>query len=324
MKKLMTLCLVALLALATLAAGCGGGGDKKDAKADQKAEKVLRIGTNADFAPFEFQDVGGKEYQGFDMDLIRAVGKELGYEVEIQNIGFDGLIPALEAKNIDVIISGVTINEERKAKVLFSDPVIAAIAKGKVEGVTGTIKYDGTGDPVKSTLIIGFKDEVLVYGAAKPENIRVGSDGQPNFMFSEVYIVDKSGECVREYKKNGLLVSEVELTSNDLRLVRVSGTAGKYDPAPEDHLIYKTEEDERRIPLPNPIIKQEEDGGAIVFGSYAYNIEKLFTAVDLSGVAGKQLKIKLRRRCEILRSRQVLFRFMLLDQIANSLIHGVP
>ena len=52
-----------------------------------------------------------------------------------------------------------------------------------------------------------------------------------------------------------------------------------YDPL--DHslriiLIYKTEEDERRIPLPNPIIKQEEDGGAIVFGSYAYNIEKLF------------------------------------------------
>ena len=99
--------------------------------------------------------------------------------------------------------------------------------------------------------IIGFKDEVLVYGAAKPENICVGSDGQPNFMFSEVYIVDKSGECVREYKKNGLLVSEVELTSNDLRLVRVSGTAGKYDPAPEDHLIYKTEEPEEDITLPN-------------------------------------------------------------------------
>ena len=122
MKKLMTLCLVALLALATLAAGCGGGGDKKDAKADQKTENVLRIGTNADFAPFEFQDVGGKEYQGFDMDLIRAVAKEMGYKADIQNINFDGLIPALEAGNLDVIISGMTINDERKKKVDFSEP----------------------------------------------------------------------------------------------------------------------------------------------------------------------------------------------------------
>ena len=45
------------------------------------------------------------------MDLIRAIGKEMGYEVEVQNIGFDGLIPALQAKNIDVIISGMTIND---------------------------------------------------------------------------------------------------------------------------------------------------------------------------------------------------------------------
>ena len=121
MKKFMTLCLVAMLALATLAAGCGGG-DKKDAKTDPKTEKVLRIGTNADFAPFEFQDVNGKEYQGFDMDLIRAVAKEMGYKAEIQNINFDGLIPALEAGNLDVIISGMTINDERKKKVDFSDP----------------------------------------------------------------------------------------------------------------------------------------------------------------------------------------------------------
>ncbi len=116
----MTLCLVALLALTALAAGCGG--DKKAEKTEQKTEKVLRIGTNADFAPFEFQDVSGKEYQAFDMDLIRAVAKEMGYKAEIQNINFDGLIPALEANNLDVIISGMTINDERKKKVDFSDP----------------------------------------------------------------------------------------------------------------------------------------------------------------------------------------------------------
>ena len=115
--KLKKLALVLTGALVSLAlVGCGGGDQAK------QESKVLRVGSAIDFAPFEFQDEGQKEYQGFDMDLIRAVAKEMGREAEIQNIGFDGLIPALQAKNIDVIISGMTINDERKQKVNFSDP----------------------------------------------------------------------------------------------------------------------------------------------------------------------------------------------------------
>lgn len=114
-KKLWVLCMAALMAVAALAAGCGG-------QESAGSDKVLKVGVNADFAPFEFQDENGKEYQGFDMDLIRAVGEEMGYKVEINNLNFDGLIPALEAGNIDVCISGMTINDERKAKVNFSDP----------------------------------------------------------------------------------------------------------------------------------------------------------------------------------------------------------
>ena len=102
----------------------GGGGNQAATSSGSGAsgEKVLKVGSSIDFAPFEFQDEGQAEYQGFDMDLIRAIGKEMGYEVEISNIGFDGLIPALQAKNVDVLISGVTINDERKQNVDFSDP----------------------------------------------------------------------------------------------------------------------------------------------------------------------------------------------------------
>lgn len=117
-KKIMVLCMAALMALAALAAGCGSSDDQKAAT----DEKVLKVGTNADFAPFEFQSEDGSEYQGFDMDLIRAIGEEMGYKVEISNINFDGLIPALQAGNIDVSITGMTINEERQKQVLFSDP----------------------------------------------------------------------------------------------------------------------------------------------------------------------------------------------------------
>ena len=108
--------------------GCGGDQAATSGSASGAASgaKVLRVGCSADFAPFEFQDETKKDFQGFDMDLIRAVAKEMGRELEIQDMGFDGLIPALQAKNIDAIISGMTINEERQKNVNFSDPYYEA------------------------------------------------------------------------------------------------------------------------------------------------------------------------------------------------------
>ena len=126
-KKLFLLCAACVLAVSALFAGCGGQSTSSDsssaASSAASGDKVLRVGTNADFAPFEFQDENGStEYQGFDMDLIRAVAKEMGYTADIQNINFDGLIPAMESGNIDIIASGMTINDERKGQVEFSDP----------------------------------------------------------------------------------------------------------------------------------------------------------------------------------------------------------
>lgn len=119
-KKILMLCVACVLTMTAFFAGCGQDSTDNKAASD---EKVLHIGTNADFAPFEFQDENGStEYQGFDMDLIRAVAKEMGYKAEIQNINFDGLIPAMESGNIDVIAAGMSINEERKGQVDFSDP----------------------------------------------------------------------------------------------------------------------------------------------------------------------------------------------------------
>ena len=120
MKKLLAVVAACALSVAALA-GCGGGDNAASDNKNNDSNK-LRVGSTIDFAPFEFQDEGQKDYQGFDMDLIRAIGKEMGREVEIQNLGFDGLIPALQGKNIDVAISGMTINEERRKNVNFSDP----------------------------------------------------------------------------------------------------------------------------------------------------------------------------------------------------------
>mgnify|MGYP001175336219 CR=1 FL=1 len=117
MKKMHVLAgLMAALMLAV--AGCGGS-DTKQAATEQK---VLKVGTEPTFAPFEFQEKDSKDFTGFDMDLIRAVGKQMGMKVEIQNMGFDALIPALNSGNIDAAVAGMSITEERKKNVDFTDP----------------------------------------------------------------------------------------------------------------------------------------------------------------------------------------------------------
>lgn len=113
-KKSLAIALLIAFSISLLLAGCGG-------QALQQG-KVLKIGTDAAFAPFEFQDEKSKEYVGFDIDLIKAIGKQMGLEVKVQGMGFDGLIPALEAGQIDAAISGMTITDERKKKVNFSKP----------------------------------------------------------------------------------------------------------------------------------------------------------------------------------------------------------
>ena len=122
MKKQLSL-LLSLLLIALVAVGCGGT-DKKPAAEEKKptTAKVLKIGTNPDFAPFEFQDDKTKDYVGFDMELIKAMAKKAGYEAQINSLAFDGILPALMAGNIDVAISGITITPERSEKVLFTTP----------------------------------------------------------------------------------------------------------------------------------------------------------------------------------------------------------
>lgn len=118
MKKFLVFMMAALMLVAMAVAGCGG---KEESKAAD-APKVLRVATEPTFAPFEFQEEGSDKLSGFDMDLIRAIGAKLGYKVEIANMGFDALIPALNTGNIDVAIAGMSITDERKQAVGMSDP----------------------------------------------------------------------------------------------------------------------------------------------------------------------------------------------------------
>ena len=83
--------------------------------------KDLRVASNTTFPPFEFVNTKTQEITGFEMDLIRAMGKQAGYEVKITNMAFDGIIPAVLSGSVDVGASGFSVTEERKKRVLYSD-----------------------------------------------------------------------------------------------------------------------------------------------------------------------------------------------------------
>ena len=125
MKKVFMMLMA--MVMVVMMAGCGGG-DKKAAQ----APKVLKVGTEPTFAPIEFQKEGSTEFDGFDMDLVRAIGKQMNMKVEILNMGFDALIPAINAGNIDLAIAGMSITPDRQKAVDMSDPYYVA---GLVVGV---------------------------------------------------------------------------------------------------------------------------------------------------------------------------------------------
>lgn len=137
-KKTIALLVLAFFVLTLGLAGCGS---KQQAPTQSK---VLKVGAEATFPPFEFQDEKTKEYVGFDIDLAKAVGKQMGYQVEIQNMGFDGLIPALQTGSIDMIASAMSITDERTQKVNFSQPYYKS-------GLSIVVKKD-------NTTINNFKD----------------------------------------------------------------------------------------------------------------------------------------------------------------------
>ncbi|MDD3641671.1 MAG: transporter substrate-binding domain-containing protein [Candidatus Caldatribacteriota bacterium] len=74
-------------------------------------EKIV-VGTSADWPPFEWIDANNN-FVGFDMDIMKIIARVQGYEIEINDIGFDSLIPAIQSGRIDVMAAGATLTPER-------------------------------------------------------------------------------------------------------------------------------------------------------------------------------------------------------------------
>ena len=132
MKKFLAALLAAVMTMGLLTA-CGGSEEAteetavvtEDGKSAAIADGVLTVGTNAEFPPFEYVNDAG-EPDGFDIALIKAIGEKLGVEVVVENMEFASLVSSIGSK-IDVSIAGMTVTEERKQTVDFSNSYYEAV-----------------------------------------------------------------------------------------------------------------------------------------------------------------------------------------------------
>lgn len=110
MKKifLMTMLMLGIM-------GCG-----------KEKEKVYIIGTNAEYPPFEYMENG--KISGLDAEIIEKISQKTGIKYKWSNMNFDGLIPALQTKKLDVIIAGMSATPEREKAVDFSTPYLVSNA----------------------------------------------------------------------------------------------------------------------------------------------------------------------------------------------------
>ena len=207
--KIAKLTIAILLSVALLLlAGCGGEKKQEQKPAEKpKAAQTLKVGMDAAYPPFGSQDVTSKEYVGFDVDVIKAIGAAEGFNVTIHNIPFDGLIPALQAGNIDVAINDITINEDRAKSVDFSkryfNQLNEAFLELKNSGVDAVINDIPTNEYYVNTS--GKNDVKTVELALTREDLGIavkkGNKELLGKINSGLQKIKKNGEFTKLYQK---------------------------------------------------------------------------------------------------------------------------
>ncbi len=241
MRMLKKLIFASLIVAGAIASGGHAGAQ----------DKTIKIATEGAYPPFNGKDASGALI-GFDVDIARALCEEMKAKCEIVGQDWDGMIPALEAKKYDAIAASMSITDERKQKVAFTDPYYSnylRVVTKKGSGITGPESLKGkTVGAQRSTVASTYSEDKLGRGStvklydtqtAAYSDLEAGrldalvSDVYPaydwlkdkpgfEFVGDKIDLNDKIGIAVRKDDKE-LLAS----LNNALKTIRENGTYAK-------------------------------------------------------------------------------------------------
>ncbi len=205
MKKILTAILAAAVVCTSLfaLAGCGNSSKNSESKSSgsSSSEKgELHMATNASFEPYEYQE-GGKVV-GIDAEIAQAICDKLGYKLVIDDMEFDAIITAVTSGKADFGMAGMTVTDERKKSVDFTDPYTNAIqaiivnesdskvsSKKDLEGATVGVQLGTTGDvyvtDVKDAKVERFSkgaDAVLALTQNKVDAVVIDNEPAKKFV----------------------------------------------------------------------------------------------------------------------------------------------
>ncbi|MGG4498486.1 basic amino acid ABC transporter substrate-binding protein [Brevibacillus reuszeri] len=232
MKNLSSLVTTVAVGILTLAVvGCSSTTAPQNVGEQGSGAKVIKVAVINDYPPFEFKKDG--ELTGFDYDLMNAIAKEEKLEIDWKEMKFDGLIPALQAKQIDAAISAITIRDDRKQVVDFSEPYFQA-------GQSLVVKKESS---VQKLEDLKGKTIVATQGAA---GLMAAND-----------LSDKYGANVKILKESAALFLEVETGNSEGLVNDFPGVAYKI----------KIDGDQSKLRIVGDPLTVEEFGIAVVKGN---------------------------------------------------------
>lgn len=200
MKKIISIALVLVLAVSMLAtfAACG---------TKEEAKTTLVMATNAAFPPYEFKD--GENFAGIDVEIAGKIAEKLGLELKIEDVEFGSIIGGVQTGKFDMGMAGMTVTEERKQSVNFSDTyqiakqVVIVKADSAIKSLDdlkadGSMKFgvqqDTTGDIYASDTV-----DKGGYGEANVIRYKVGADAVQALVSDKVQAVIIDNEPAKEF-----------------------------------------------------------------------------------------------------------------------------
>ncbi|MGN0399030.1 MAG: transporter substrate-binding domain-containing protein [Blautia sp.] len=186
----------------------------KSAQLDTSKDQLI-VATNAAFEPFEYTK--GEDYYGIDMEIAEMLAEELGQDLVIQNMDFDAVCLSVGQQKCDIAMAGLTVNEERKEYVTFSEPYYQASQRLIVKA--GDTAFDACKDAAAVEEILnGLK-------ATDKIGVQAGTTGQYYVEGSEDWgFAGLPTECV-PYKNGSLAVQD--LINGNIQYVIIDAAPAK-------------------------------------------------------------------------------------------------